>query len=80
MITAPYFLATKFEAFHGRGNSDYRMSHDLEDIVTVIDGRPELASEVEKTDHAVAGFSGRRVFRSAGESRFPRGVAGISAS
>jgi hypothetical protein len=46
LITAPYFLATKLEAFHGRGNSDYRMSRDLEDIITVIDGRPELAKEV----------------------------------
>jgi hypothetical protein len=47
MITAPYFLATKLEAFHGRGRNDLRMSHDLEDIVTVIDGRAELATEVQ---------------------------------
>jgi predicted nucleotidyltransferase len=46
VITAPYFLATKLEAFHGRGDKDYRMSHDLEDIITVIDGRPELVDEV----------------------------------
>jgi hypothetical protein len=46
LVTAPYFLATKLEAFHGRGKNDYQMSHDLEDIVTVIDGRPELADEV----------------------------------
>ncbi len=45
VITAPYFLATKLEAFHGRGKDDFS-SHDLEDIVTVIDGRPELAEEV----------------------------------
>jgi hypothetical protein len=46
VITAPYFLATKVEAFHGRGKNDFRISHDLEDIVTVIDGRPELVDEV----------------------------------
>jgi hypothetical protein len=45
LITAPYFLATKLEAFHGRGQNDFS-SHDLEDIVTVIDGRPELVDEV----------------------------------
>ncbi len=45
VITAPYFLATKLEAFHGRGKNDFG-SHDLEDIVTVIDGRPELVDEV----------------------------------
>jgi hypothetical protein len=46
VITAPYFLATKLEAFHGRGKDDYRASHDLEDIITVVDGRPELTKEV----------------------------------
>jgi predicted nucleotidyltransferase len=45
LITAPYFLATKLEAFHGRGRNDFG-SHDLEDIVTVVDGRPELVDEV----------------------------------
>jgi hypothetical protein len=48
LITAPYFLATKLEAFHGRGKNDYRMSHDLEDIVTVLDGRPEIVAEVQR--------------------------------
>ena len=46
LITAPYFLATKLEAFLGRGKNDFRTSHDLEDIVTVIDGRPEIVDEV----------------------------------
>lgn len=46
LITAPYFLATKLEAFHGRGKKDYRASHDLEDIVTILDGRPEVEDEV----------------------------------
>jgi hypothetical protein len=48
LITAPYFLATKLEAFHGRGRNDFRMSHDLEDIVTVVDGRPEITEEVHR--------------------------------
>ncbi len=45
-ITAPYFIATKLEAFHARGRNDYRMSHDLEDVITVIDGRAEITEEV----------------------------------
>jgi predicted nucleotidyltransferase len=48
LISAPYFLATKLEAFHGRGQFDYRMSRDMEDIVTVLDGRPEIVAEVER--------------------------------
>ncbi|MFO7541808.1 MAG: hypothetical protein R6W97_03215 [Thiobacillus sp.] len=50
MITAPVFVATKFEAFHGRGNNDYLASHDLEDIITVVDGRPELQQEIDSAD------------------------------
>jgi hypothetical protein len=30
------------EAFRGRGNGDLLVSHDLGDIVTVVDGRPAL--------------------------------------
>jgi hypothetical protein len=39
-------LATKVEAFHGRGQTDFLASHDFEDIVLLMNGRPELASEV----------------------------------
>lgn len=46
MITAPAFLATKFEAFSDRGKSDLLGSHDMEDIVNVLDGRPEIVEEV----------------------------------
>ncbi len=46
LVTAPYFLATKLEAFHGRGKQDFHTSPDLEDIVTVIDGRAEIVDEV----------------------------------
>jgi hypothetical protein len=50
LISAPYFLATKLGAFHGRGQFDYRMSHDLEDIVAVIDGRPEIVAETQTSE------------------------------
>jgi predicted nucleotidyltransferase len=42
LVTAPYLLATKIEAFYSRGNSDFIASHDLEDIITLIDGRPDI--------------------------------------
>jgi len=46
MITAPYFLACKIAAFESRGNDDFMMSHDMEDIVAVVDGRPEMIEEI----------------------------------
>jgi len=32
-------LATKLEAFRGRGKGDHLLSRDLEDVVTLIDGK-----------------------------------------
>lgn len=43
---APVFLGTKWEAFAGRGESDLLASHDLEDIISVLAGRPEIIDEV----------------------------------
>lgn len=55
-VTAPYFLATKFEAFKGRGNNDYYMSHDFEDIISVIDGRTQIVNEVKNTDMTLKNY------------------------
>jgi hypothetical protein len=44
-LTAPVFLATKWEAFRGRGAGDYLGSHDVEDIVTVVAGRRTIVEE-----------------------------------
>jgi len=50
LVTAPYFLATKLAAFADRGQGDYVTSHDLEDLVAVLDGRPELVAEVQAAE------------------------------
>jgi hypothetical protein len=47
VISAPYFLGTKMEAFRGRGRMDYQASHDLEDFIAVIEGRSEAVEEIE---------------------------------
>jgi len=46
VVTAPYFLATKIEAFHGRGKGDFAFSHDLEDLIFVVDGRASIVDDV----------------------------------
>jgi predicted nucleotidyltransferase len=56
IVTPPYFVSTKLEAFYGRGEGDYRASHDLEDIVTVVDGRLELIDEVAAADSDVRSY------------------------
>ena len=46
VVSAPAFLATKLEAFASRGRGDFLSSHDLEDVLNVVDGRPELPDEL----------------------------------
>jgi len=58
-VTAPYFIATKIEAFNGRGKGDFMVSHDFEGIVTVIDGREELKNEIVASESYVRQFIGR---------------------
>jgi len=53
-ITPVFFVATKLEAFRGRGRGDYFASHDLEDILTVLAGLPELRKQIANDDSAVA--------------------------
>jgi predicted nucleotidyltransferase len=55
ILSAPCFLATKFEAFNDRG-SDYRSSHDMEDIIYVLDNRMGIVEEIEKDDPRIANF------------------------
>lgn len=56
-VVAPaYFLATKLEAFGGRGHADVVTSSDLEDIILVVDGRPQLLAEIEQADPEVRQF------------------------
>lgn len=45
--TAPAFLATKLIALADRGAGDYRASHDLEDILAVVDGRALVRAELD---------------------------------
>lgn len=61
LVTAPYFIATKIEAFHGRGKGDYLASHDLEDIIAVVDGRVELVDEVMLSPEPIRIFIAQKV-------------------
>lgn len=58
---AACFVATKLAAFDGRGNGDFAASHDIEDLIAVVDGRPELADEVRASSRAIRAFLSRRV-------------------
>ena len=46
IIQPAFFLATKLEAFKDRGHEDYQASHDLEDLLAVIDGCATIVEQI----------------------------------
>lgn len=46
LVSAVGFIATKLEAFAGRGAGDFLTSHDIEDVLNIVDGRAELTDEL----------------------------------
>ena len=52
-IKAPYFLGTPLEAFYGRGKGDYMVSHDMEDLIAVLDGRLEIVEDILPADEKI---------------------------
>ncbi len=50
IFSAPFFIASKLEAFKGRGANDGRTSQDFEDIVFVLDNRKSLWEEMKNTE------------------------------
>ncbi len=54
--TPPLMLATKLAAYESCGKADPAISKDLDDIVTLIDGRAELVDEVKVCDTALQLF------------------------
>lgn len=55
LISPVTFLATKYAAFVDRGAGDY-YSTDIEDFVTLIDGRAEIVREVAQADVAIRAY------------------------
>jgi predicted nucleotidyltransferase len=76
VISAPLFVATKFEAFHGRGKSDYLASHDLEDLITVIDGREELIEEIQNSERELRRYIAVELSKLLGERDFQLALPG----
>lgn len=53
ILNSPYFIATKLEAFKGRGENDGRTSHDFEDIIYVLENRQEIWQEIESASSGI---------------------------
>lgn len=61
VVSPPYLLATKVEAFLGRGRGDLLASRDVADVIALFDGRPELPGEVAAADPALRAYLARHL-------------------
>lgn len=77
VITAPFFLATKMEAFRGRGKRDFLASHDLEDFVAVIEGREKVGQEIAESPHALQDYLAQASMALLAEPRFLDALPGF---
>jgi hypothetical protein len=55
ILPLAFFLSSKFDAYHSRGN-DPRTSHDLEDIIFLLDNRINLVSDILESPPNVLAF------------------------
>jgi predicted nucleotidyltransferase len=51
IFSAPFYIASKIEAYYQRGAKVKRLSTDFEDIVYVLENRKEFVDEVIKRDN-----------------------------
>jgi len=76
LVSPPYFLATKIEAFNGRGDGDYLASHDMEDIITLLDGRSEIVAEIGNASNDLKNFLSRTFRKLLVEEEFRESLPG----
>jgi hypothetical protein len=75
-ISPPYLLATKLEAWSGRGGGDHLRSHDLEDVIRLIDGRAEVVGEVGGASDNLRSFLSHEIGTLLDQPRFLDAIDG----
>jgi hypothetical protein len=73
-VSPPFLLATKLEAFAGRGRADYMGSRDFADVVSLVDGRAELVAEVEASPSALRAYLAHEFISHQTHPRFLDGI------
>ncbi|MFA6542015.1 MAG: hypothetical protein WCT99_10475 [Bacteroidota bacterium] len=56
ILPLAYFLATKFSSYHERGGGDPRTSHDIEDIVYILDNRRDTVEQITSSPEEVRDY------------------------
>jgi len=75
-ITPPYLVATKLEAWNGRGRGDHLRSHDLEDVIKLVDGREEIVAEVAAAPGDLRSYLSNEIAALLDQPRFVDAIEG----
>jgi Nucleotidyl transferase AbiEii toxin, Type IV TA system len=75
-ITPPYLVATKLEAWNGRGRGDHLRSHDLEDVIKLVDGREEVVAEVAAAPDDLRAYLSNEIVALLDQPRFDDAIEG----
>ena len=70
-----FLLATKIEAFKGRGRGDFLASRDLSDIIALVDGRAEIVGEATEAPADLRVYLTEELAILLADPRFPEGVS-----
>jgi hypothetical protein len=71
-----YVLAAKVEAFNNRGKGDFLASRDIEDLVTLLDGRTKARAELADAPDSVRKFLSSELHRLSEDQRFQQNLPG----
>ncbi|MFT3906689.1 MAG: hypothetical protein QM718_10325 [Steroidobacteraceae bacterium] len=77
LISAPAFIATKFDAFDTRGGGDMMASHDFEDIINIVEGRSTLVDDIRNTVPPLRAFVVGRLAEILADQRFRNTLPGL---
>jgi len=61
IVSPVYYIATKIDAYLGRGKGDLLVSHDIEDLITLFDGRTEIISEYLNASDKVKSYIAKQL-------------------
>ncbi|MEM5550437.1 hypothetical protein HJP15_01360 [Pseudoalteromonas sp. NEC-BIFX-2020_002] len=78
LITPEYFVATKLEAYLGRGKGDALSSHDIEDLLNIFDGRSSIVNDISSASEDLKNYVSEQLKSLMEDDNFEYAVQGTS--
>lgn len=78
LVRPEYFIATKLEAWLGRGNDDPEGSQDIEDLLTLFDGRAEIVQDLAMAEPGLRQWCAAQLQALCNKRGFERAIEGTA--